>query len=83
VKNRSKVLALPLLLSSMLGGCAVYTPAYGPAYDAQAYPQPVYAAPPVYQAAPVYVGPPVFFNFGYRSGGGYRHHRYGGRRHYH
>lgn len=65
-------LSLSIIVLSALGGCAVYGPGY-PAgyYDTEPYGQPVYAAPPAY-AAPLYVGPPVFFNFGYRSGNGFR-----------
>lgn len=80
MKNHVKTFGLPILLASVLGGCAVYPAGYGPAYESNAYPQPVYVAPPVYSVAPVYVGPPVFFNFGYRSGGGHRH-RHRGYRH--
>jgi hypothetical protein len=82
VKYHVKAFGLPIVLASVLGGCAVYPAGYGPAYDSSAYsqpvyPQPVYAAPPVYSVAPVYVAPPVFFSFGYRSGGGYRHRHRG------
>lgn len=85
MKSTRIIWALPLLTSSLLGGCAVYEPL--PAYS---YGVPVYGSPPpgyyaqpapVYvQPAPVYVEPPVSFglNFGYWSGGGWGGHRHGG-----
>jgi hypothetical protein len=90
-----KVLAVIIVLSPFLQGCAVYAPpayAQGPYYDTPVItsPYPVYAQPaPVYvEPAPVYVGPPVFlrFNFGYWSGGrhgwGGGHHGWRGGGHY-
>nr|WP_084199306.1 hypothetical protein [Noviherbaspirillum autotrophicum] len=84
-----KAAIAPLAMSMLLGGCAVYEPAYSdypysqaaPVYVEQGYgyyypPAPVYVQPP-----PVYVGPPVrfSFNFGYWSGGGgHGGHHWGG-----
>jgi hypothetical protein len=70
VKTFFKLVAVPLVLASLLGGCAVYgpPPAYGYYEPAPVYVQP---APPVYvQPAPVYVAPPVSFglHFGYWGG---------------
>ena len=65
-----KTVTVAVVLSTLLGGCAVYGPP--PAYSQGPYaqPGPVYAQP-----APVYIAPPVSFgfNFGYWGGGG--HHR--------
>lgn len=82
MKGVAKRLTFSLLVVSALGGCAVYGPVYpGPyAYGTDASGQPVYVAPPVYAAPypyyydPVYIGPPVFFNFGFHSFSGHRHH---------
>jgi hypothetical protein len=65
-----KVAAVAGLLSSVLGGCAVYGPpptayAQGPYYQ----PAPVYVAP-----APVYAAPPVSLGFSFGNWGGYGHH---------
>lgn len=74
-----KLVLLPVVLSSLLGGCAVYAPppAYsqGPYYQtAPAYTQPMYVAP-----QPLYVPPVSFgFNLGYWGGG---RHGWGGRHH--
>ncbi|WP_075111689.1 hypothetical protein [Noviherbaspirillum massiliense] len=82
MKFAVKPLAVSLLVSSFLGGCAVYGPP--PAYSQGPYYQaaPVYAQPaPVYvQPAPVYVEPPISFglNFGFWGGG---RHGWGGHRH--
>jgi hypothetical protein len=81
MKRLLKLSAFSVVVSSLLGGCAVYGPP--PAYAQGGYyesapgyvvqPAPVYG--PAYVApAPVYA-PPVSFglNFGY-WGGGYHHH---------
>ncbi|SNT25193.1 PXPV repeat-containing protein [Noviherbaspirillum humi] len=84
---KTRILTLvPLVLASLLGGCAVYSPppvASGPVIyrDAPVYtqPAPVYAQPapvyvqpaPVYvRPAPVYVEPPVSFRFNFGYRGG-------------
>lgn len=75
IMKTANKLALRLVFSlavlSVLGSCAVYTPARGyyvtdggTVYSA---PPPVYVAPPVY-SNPWYVGPPLLFNFGFSSG---------------
>ena len=84
MNTMGKALAVSLVLSPFLAGCAVYGPppvySQGPYYETPVYaaPAPVYVRPaPVYvQPAPVYVEPPVSFrfNFGY-WGGGHRHWR--------
>lgn len=77
----AKRLTFSLVVASALGGCAVYAPPNGGgyAYGTDVNGQPVYARFPAYAAPyypgyqdPLYVGPPLFFNFGIRSGGGYR-----------
>jgi hypothetical protein len=71
MKTIFKAGATALVLSTLLGGCAVYQPA--PVYSQ--YGQPVYVQP-----APVYVESPIHFglNFGYWGGG---RHRWGGHHH--
>ena len=67
-----KAFAVAGMLSSLVAGCAVYTPA--PAYPTGAYyqPAPAYVAP-----APVYAAPPVSLGFSYGTwGGGHRHHHH-------
>ena len=81
MKGAAKRLTFSLIITSTLGGCAVYGPAYPPYGYNDSDP---YYAQPAY-AAPVYIGPPLFLNFGlqYRSGGGGhggRGFRGGGRR---
>lgn len=77
-------LALSLLITSALSGCAVYAPPNGGAYvyGTDVNGQPVYAMPPGYVAPyysyypnyqdPLYPGSALFFNFGIRSEGDYR-----------
>ncbi len=73
-----KLTLVPLALTSLLSGCAVYGPPV--VYDQQPYyqPAPVYAQPVYVAPQPVYV-PPISFGlrYTYRSGsrwhGGYRH----------
>jgi predicted small lipoprotein YifL len=90
MKNVFKACTVALVLSGLLGGCAVYGPP--PTYSEMPYYDnaPVYVAPaPVYvHPAPIYVGPPVWFglNFGYRGGHSHGHgwrHGHGGPRHGH
>jgi hypothetical protein len=79
MKSVLKVIAVAVVASSALAGCAVYGPP--PAYQ-EAYVQPAlgyyYRPAPVYvQPAPVYAAPPVTFgfNFGWWGGGrGWHHH---------
>jgi len=76
MKSRFKVLAVVAAVSSLLGGCAVYSPP--PAYYASApvYVQPGYVQPaPVYvQPAPVYAAPPVSFGLSFGWWGGHHGH---------
>ncbi len=76
--KKIKLVILPLVLSSLLGGCAVYAPppAYsqGPYYQTDPmYTQPMYVAP-----QPVYVQPPISFGFNFGYWGGGSHWRGGG-----
>ena len=65
-KGAAKCLTFSLMLAALLGGCAVYEPAYGPYGPAPYGPYgPAPYGPPVYSNAPYFVEPPVSLNFGF------------------
>ncbi len=70
MKRKLAAIAASGLVSTLLGGCAVYGPP--PAYYGQGG---YYPSQPVYAPAPVYVAPPVSIGLGFGFWGG-RHGRY-------
>lgn len=76
MKRKLAAIAALGLVSTLLGGCAVYGPP--PAYYGQGgYSQApgYYPSQPVYAPAPVYVAPPVSIGLGFGFwGGGHRRH---------
>ena len=71
-----KRFALPLLAVAVLGGCAVYEPAYDIYGEYPADSHVVYGAPVYAPGVIPYYGPSSYFNFGYHSGPDYRREHY-------